>query len=240
MPNNPTSPLFDGDPSAPSVLRIPADSVLLIPVCRVEGGKKTTSRKLREDEEGNRIEVERNSLTIIDDHEERERAESLASAGVYQVRRLAHSTPIGYVAPASALPEINQGLDQVRAQVATFNAGARFSSVSLGYLAIPLAVDLGPDVARALADGLREGFERALNAIRTGEARKIQSVLTGIQNSHELCTGIMRDSALMALDQVREALRHVREEIKRGVAPASAGACAPVDMIESAIGLFSY
>lgn len=240
MPNNATSPLFDGDPNNPSGLRIPQNSILLVPTCRVEGGKSTTSRKLREDEEGNKIEVAREVTTTIDDVQERKQAESLASAGTYQVRKVAHSTPIGYVTTRDRLAEIDAGLAQVRAQVDTFNGCARFCHVKLGYLPIPLSVDLGPEVAQAMADTIRQGFERALEAIRGGDPRKVQNVLTGIHNADQLCTGVMRDSVLMALDQTRDAIRTLREEVKRGVSPESAGATYDASMIEAAIGLFSY
>jgi hypothetical protein len=239
MPNN-SAPLTDGDPSAPGALRIPANSVLVIPTCKVQGGRSTTSTKLREDEEGNRVETAREVVVVIEDKDERERAEKLASAGVYQIRRCAHSTPVGYVTTTDRIAEIEAGLSKVRGQVATFNGSARHSHVQIGYLAIPLSVDLGPEVAKALADGLREGFERARDAIRTGKPEKVQSVLTGIQNAHELCTGVMRESALLALDQVKDAIRYLREEGKRGVAEPSAGASYVPDMIEAAIGLFSY
>jgi hypothetical protein len=232
--------LTDGTDASPSGLRIPANSILVIPACRVEGGKSTTSRKIREDEEGNRLETERNVTVVIEDREERTRAESLASAGTYQIRRCAHSTPIGYVTTQERISEIENGLFQVRAQVATFNATALHCEVRIGYLAIPLSVDLGPEVARAMADSLREGFQRAHDAILAGDPRKVQTVLTSIQNAHELCTGVMRDSAMMALDQVRDAIRVLREDAKRGVAPESAGASYVQDMVEAAIGLFSY
>jgi hypothetical protein len=240
MANNPTSPLFDGDPNSPTGLRIPANSVLLIPTCRVEGGKQTTSRKLREDEEGNKIEVAREVTTLINDVQERKQAEALASAGTYQVRRVAHSTPIGYVTTRDRLPDIDAGLAELRAQVDAFNGCAQFCNVKLGYLPIPLSVDLGPEVAQAMADTIRAGFERALDAIRAGDPRKVQNVLTGIHNSDQLCTGVMRDSVLMALDQVRDAIRTLREDVKRGLSPESAGASYDASMIEAAIGLFSY
>jgi hypothetical protein len=239
MPNA-TQPLTNGDPSAPDALRLPSGSVVVIPRCVVTGGKSTISNKVREDEEGNRIEVERNVTTTIEDKEEREQAEKLASAGVYQIRRACHSTPIGYVTHRDNLPEIDQGLTQLRAQVATFNGGSVHSRVSVSYLLIPLLAELGPEEAKAMADTIREGLERTLDAIRSGSARKATNALTGIQNMDQLCTGVQRESVLMALDQVKDAIRHLREETKRGLSEASAGASAPVDMIEAGIGLFSY
>lgn len=230
------APIFDGSPTSPTGLRLPEDSILMIPHCRVTGGKRTSAIKVREDEEGNRLETEKQVTTTIDDVEERKRAEALASEGVYQVRRLSHSTPIGYVTRREILPQIDQGLDALRARVATFNGGSQFCKVSVGYLAIPLSIDLGPSVARALAEHVRDALERVRGAVQAGGAG-LPAAMLGAKNADQLATGMLREAIAMALDQAREAGREISAQVKRGVSPASAGALADVSLIDAAIGM---
>jgi len=225
--------------SVPQQIQIPGDLHLVFPDFRCVGGAKTETVKVREDHEGNALETESKVTRTIADVDEYDTGKSLARAALRKVERVATRTPIGLTVKGSDLHKIDAGLAEIRPSIDSYNASAVHSRITATYLTIPIGAQLDAHVARKLADHVREIFERMKTAILT-DTDDLHGAMVGAENVAELATGIQRESALLAFQQGRENQREIRARVKRGVSPATAGNDLPVDMIDSAIALFTY
>lgn len=223
----------------PGKIEIPADLVLLFPDFRAVGGASTKTEKIREDHEGNKLEIESNVTRTVADLDEYETGKSLARSALRKVERVATRTPYGLACRAADLAKIDEGLAEIMPEIEKYNARAVHTSIVAKYDRIVVDVVLNHGIAQRLADHVRGIFERIRNAIQTDTA-DLHGALVASENCAEMATGIQREAAQMALQQARENQREIRARTKRGVSPATAGNDLPVDMIENAIALFTY
>lgn len=223
----------------PSKIEIPADLVLLFPDFRAVGGASTRTEKVREDHEGNKLEIESNVTRTVADLDEYETGKSLARSALRKLERVATRTPYGLTCRGADLPKIDAGLAEILPEIEKYNARAVHTQIVAKYDRIVVDVALNYGIAQRLADHVRGIFERIRTAILTDTA-DLHGAMVASENVAELATGIQRESALLALQQAREAQREIRGRVKRGVSPATAGNDLPVDMIENAIALFTY
>lgn len=223
----------------PTSIQIPEDLMLVFPEIACMGGAKSETEKIREDHEGNRLETETKVIRTVADLDEYETGKSLARSALRKIERVATRTPIGLTCKGSDLAKIDAGLAEILPQIESYNRTAVHSRITASYFTIPVGVQMGPAVAKKMADHVRVIFERIRDAILT-DTDKLHGAMVAAENVAELSTGIQRESALLAFQQARENQREIRGRVKRGVSPATAGNDLPVDMIENAIALFTY
>lgn len=221
-------------------LAVNPDTVLLIPTSRVVGGRETRSQTIRNDQSGNRIETERNVTTIVSDIKERKRAEAIVASAVHVIRRSSTHTMIGYLAPKSALDSIMVALDSVKGEAIDFNGEALTCRVEIGALPIEISIAMGPECARALADHVRSEIEALANTLRAGDANATRAILLRTKNLGSLAVGPQAEAITFAIQEGADRLRALKDAIKRGETPESAGRALDLGMIESAQGMFTY
>lgn len=222
-------------------------TVLLIPLSRIRGGKRTQRTKVDAGAVGAKGEgafVETKVKVTIENVEERETAEALLKQAVHVIRRASTLTLIGYLTPQERLPEIEADLNELRERVALFNANAKTCQISIGCMPIEISVALGPEAARALADHVREELTRLRDQLRAGDATGARNTLLRTKNLHTLSVGVQADSIRFAIQEGHERLSDLKRAIKGsgGVseAPESAGRSLDLGMIESGIEMFIY
>lgn len=221
-------------------IQIPGDTVLVVADCRVTGGKHTSTVRARYDEEGNKVTAVDEVTRVIADVKERKKADTLAAAGKHIVRKHASYTLIGQLTTGERLASMKQEMDAHRARVEAFNAVAVHSKVRVGFMAIPIGTTLDEGCARTIADSVRENMETLRDALLAGDESKVRAAMLRAKNCHMLAVGLQRESVIAALQQAKDGLRELKEQIKRGVEAKSAGASLDVSMLDGAAQLFTY
>lgn len=226
--------------TTPTGIQIPGDTVLVVADCRVTGGKKRRSVRARYDAEGNKVTAVDEVTLVINDVKERAVAEKLASAGKHIVRKHASHTLIGHLTNGPKMATMKQEMDAHRTRVEAFNATAVHSKVRVGFMAIPIGTQIDEGCARTIADSVRENMEALRDALLAGDEGKVRAAMLRAKNCELLAVGLQRESVIAALQQAKDGLRELKEQIKRGLTPESAGASLDVSMLDGAAQLFTY
>jgi len=221
-------------------LNIPADSVLVVPCCRVRGGRASHADVVRDEKDGSGRETETRVVVQIDDEKERDRATAIANKGANAVRSRCQYTEIGYLARAGQIPAIRAALAEIAEEAREFNAGARTCQVQLDAIPLPISVALGPDAVRAIAGGIVEELTALRDTLRAGDDRGAKNAILRTKNLASLAVGPQSDAIRFAREEAEACLAALRVRLKQGASGAAAGATLSLDMVESAIGMFQF
>lgn len=228
-------------------IQLHPDLTLVISQSRVVGGKETHREKLRDEMRGQTHEVEHNVQVKIANKEERDRAEKLVEIAKHAIRKHATNTRIGSLASREKTGLIRQELEEIRARAIAFNATAETCHVLIGMIPIEIAVAIGPEAARALADQIREELTLYRDALRAGDETGARNAKHRTKNLDALAVGIQADAIRLALDEGRERYNELfrRGGFAKGSGdghedPASVGRSFDLGMLEIAIQHFSY
>jgi hypothetical protein len=221
--------------------------VLVTSLSRVQGGRTTTRRKIREDPEGNALETEANVTVRIENVTERANAEALVQEATHIIRKNSTHTVIGYLTDEGRIQAMNQAFHALKGKASDFNASAITCHVEIGFLPIAIATALGAEAARALADHVRGELETLRDSLKAGDHKKARAILlpTRAGNLKQLATGPQADAIEFALEEGREALKTIKDRIKEGSGgvsetPESVGKSLDLPSIENAIEMFRY
>ncbi len=217
------------------------NSTLLVPLFRVRGGKETHREQISDEVIGQARETEAKVHVRIDCEEEYTTATAIASKARDAMRSKCVHTEIGYLADKGQLQQIADDVGEVKEMARRFNASSQTCQVEISFLALDIAVALGPDAARALADHVRSELSALRDALRAGEASKARAVILRSKNLSALAVGIQADAIRFAVEEGIAMLRKLKDAIKASESPESAGRHLPdMDFLESGIATFSY
>lgn len=224
----------------PQEFQIHPDTTLMVDRSRIVGGKITTREIIRDHANGEGRTTETKVLVQIADEAERAKAENIRSRAYTAIRQRTTYTIIGHLAPRDRVSEIMRVLSEISEEASAFNAIARTCQVEIGLLPIDIAVSLGPEAVRAIADHVRTELEAMRNQLRAGDAKGAQNTLIRTRNLQDLAVGVQADSIRFAVEEAGDRLSELKKRIKASESTESAGRSLDLAMIESGIDLFTY
>ena len=220
-------------------LSINPETTLIIPLCKVTGGKRIKRTVVREEKDGRGRVIDAEVTTEIDDVVERRTAEAFYHAQVYILRKHAQHTELGYLTDHEGVKAIAAGMRPLVEEVEGFNLHARTCQVDFGVVPVEIAVQLGAPAARALAREIRSELEALRDAFRAGDPSAVRAVILRTPNLAALAVGVQAESITFALDEARDKLTELKGRIREGAKASTAGAEIDISMIEAGIGMFS-
>lgn len=230
---------------ADGTIELNPDTLLFLNRSRVVGGRTTESRQVRDDSIGEAgREVETQTIVTIDNVPERREAEALVARAVHAIRKATSATLIGHLGPASNLDHVNAELSEIRSEAERFNSGAQSCHVEIGLIPVKIAVALGAEAIRAIAEESQGKLIALRDALRAGDVRQITNTLREAKNLATLAVGPVADGISFGIDEARERFMELKRRIKgdgtMSETPASVGKSLDLSMLESAIGMLTY
>lgn len=221
------------------------DTLLFLNRSRVVGGKTVQSQQVREDLEGAGKETETHTIVTIDNVAERREAEAIVAKATHAIRKATSATLLGHLGPASALDPVNAELDGLKSDAEAFNAKAESCHVEIGLIPVKIAVALGAEAIRAIAEEAQSKLIALRDALRAGNKAQIVNTLREAKNLATLAVGPVADGIAFGLDEARERFTELKSKSKdrgNGVSetPASVGKTLDLSMLESAIAMLTY
>lgn len=206
--------------------------------------QRTRGSEERVGEDGIRqwIETEK----TVDHVEAVKRVEAVAKKADYICRSLCASTTFGWFAAPDALPDIKARFSMLRREADEVNEFARSVGsrrrAHVGYVLTSL--DLShEDAARECARTVRETLGEIRDALRAGAVTGKDNALRGpaarAKGLDRLTVGLASEAVKLALESIVPAAREVRDAIKGGESPESAGAQVELGAIETALAWFA-
>lgn len=220
-------------------------TLLFLSRSRVVGGKTTHSETLRDDLTGQRRESEIKTEITIENVSERKTAEAIVGRATHAIRKVTSATLIGHLGPAEVLPIVESELDEIRADASRFNADAKTCHVEIGLIPVKIAVALGAEAIRAIAEESQAKLISVRDALKAGDRSKVRNTIREAKNLHTLAVGPVADAIAFAVDEARERARELADRCKdqgNGVseAPESVGRTLDLTMLENAIAMLTY
>jgi hypothetical protein len=185
---------------------------------------------------------------IVDHVEAVRKVASVAKAADYLCRKTCAQTTFGWYCAPDALSDLRVGFDALRDMANAANDFARSvgsaSRVHVGF--VPTMIDLGTeDAAREVARTIRETLSDVIEALRSGAVsgngseNKLRGPVQRAKGLDKLATGLAGDAVRMALESIGPIAREIRDAVKRGESPESAGARMEFGALETALAWVS-
>lgn len=221
------------------------ETTLLVHEIRVIGGKHVERELISDEIEGRKRATEAKITVTIENTEERAMAETLRARIHGIIRRYTSNTIIGQLCPRQRVAEVKREIEErAMADVRAFNLEATTCRIDVNLLPIEISIALGPEAVRHIADHVRRKLEDIRDTLRSGDAKGAQSKLIDIKRLHELATGVQSESIHFAIEEATNRVIELKRAIKGSKSgsesPESAGRSLNLEMIESAIGMFTY
>lgn len=230
---------------ANGTIELNPDTLLFLNRSRVVGGRTTESRQVRDDSIGEAgRETETQTIVTVDNVPERREAEALVARAVHAIRKATSATLIGHLGPASNLDHVNAEMEELRAEAERFNSSAQSCHVEIGLIPVKIAVALGAEAIRAIAEESQGKLIALRDALRAGDKAKITNTLREAKNLATLAVGPVADGIEFGLSEARERFMELKRRAKGDGAmaetPASIGKSLDLSMLESAIAMLTY
>lgn len=228
----------------PDKIEINPETLLYLSRSRVVGGRTSKSECVKDETTGQRRDSEIHTEIVIENVAERKEAEALVNRATHAIRKVTSATLIGHLGPADVLPVVEAELDEIRAEVADFNARASTCHVEIGLIPVKIAVALGPEAIKAIASEAQQRLIAIRDSLRAGDLPKVRNTIREAKNLHTLAVGPVADGIAFALDESRERFATLKARCKDqgGVSetPESVGRTLDLTMLESAIAMLTY
>ncbi|UCC72032.1 MAG: hypothetical protein JSV86_16940 [Gemmatimonadota bacterium] len=179
---------------------------------------------------------------MVDHRELVDACDRLVKQVDYALRKHASRTSFGWFADADQYAAIKARVAEIAAEAEGVNRTcAEVGCQRRCHIAVvPARLDLAtPDAASEVYRTITTQLTDLKRAVRAGEVgRGFDNLLTRAKNLDKLAVGFAGESIGWALDRVKEARREVRDKIKRGQTPESAGKQVDLDAVDAAIAMF--
>lgn len=159
------------------------------------------------------------------------------------MERHCSQTPIGYWIAEDRAPKMLDELAQVRMEARKLNDYARTVNsrrhVTIDVYSMTVGKEDDEKTAVRLANTVRERLESLRDDLKNGDLNAYATSWKRAKNLPRLATGIQAESITLALEAARELRSSLAEAIKNKQDAKKAGESLNLDMIDSAIVLFS-
>lgn len=161
----------------------------------------------------------------------------------YAIRKYCAKTVFGPFADEDNLAKLQAEVAKIKAEAVEVNERAvAVGSARRAYIGIvPAKLDVvSPEAAEEIARTVREVLGDLRDALRVGDVGpRFDGVFLRSKNLANLAVGLQSDAVRFALDCVKEARKRVKDAIKKGETPESAGGSLDLGPVEQAIDLFT-
>jgi len=179
---------------------------------------------------------------IVDNPEMCKRVDAVRHHVEYALRKYCSKTAFGWFAHKDQLKQLRAEAENIAREGDNVNNLARAEGCArrVHVAVVVTKLDLGsPDAAREVAWTVRDVLHEGRELLREGVVGKLEPLLVRNKNLAQLGVGITATLIEDALAELKGARKRIRERIKAGMTPESAGKQEDYAAIESAIDFFS-
>lgn len=180
--------------------------ILVVPAVRVVGGKRTATKTVKEQKNGQALNLTKQTVIEYDNRDERKQAEDFAQRARNMARQLATYTPLGYLASEDARPQLEDKIKALKAEGAKLNKSLGTCQVQTEIALLKMEVSVTAEIATLVNNHIREDLEQLRTAI-AGGATDARNVFNRTRNIASLAVGIQSDAIKFALEEAKAAIK---------------------------------
>jgi hypothetical protein len=160
----------------------------------------------------------------------------------YALRKFCSRTSFGWFADKDQYGAVMERVAEIAADAENVNRSAAQAGCErrCHIAVVPAKLDLAtPDAAREVYRSIRNVLGDLERTLRAGDVgRPFEKILLRAKNLDKLADGFAGETIVIGVDCAKAARREVRDKIKRGQTPESAGKQADLGGLENAITMF--